>query len=68
MFMQENTGFLEPLCAIYEEKAKRPIEMALDKKVFAIHRIFKNHEIETIQHNRIKALTNFNLKKQLEDL
>lgn len=68
LFQQEQSGFLEPLCAIYEPGAYPKIKASMEKGIYAIHKIFAREEMETISYNEKKPLTNINFPDQLEYL
>jgi len=68
MYRQRNSGFLEPMCAIYEPNAYKKLSIAVKKGSYAVHRILDPSEIESISYDENKALTNMNYPEQLEDL
>lgn len=68
LFKQEQSGFLEPLCAIYETSAYARILEFKEKGIFAIHKMFSEKEMETIRLPNIVSLTNLNFPEQLKDI
>lgn len=68
IYHQVNSGFLEPLCAIYEVKAYERIKRSMEKGVYAIHRMFQPEELELLTLEEKKALTNINFPHQLDGL
>jgi molybdopterin-guanine dinucleotide biosynthesis protein A len=68
IFRNKQSGFLEPLCAIYEFRAYARIRESVNQKQYALHKIFRNEELELIDYNIKKSLTNINYPDQLDEL
>jgi len=66
IYRNADSGFLEPLCAIYEFDALEIILKALSKNCYAIHRVFDENDMEFIDFDKKKPLTNINYPDQLD--
>jgi len=65
MFFHEDTGFLEPLFAIYEFSAYDRILESVRENKYAIHRMFDPTELCLIPLIRKRTLTNINYPEDL---
>jgi len=68
IFMDKSTGFLEPLCAIYEFGSYPIIKSAVGMNEYAIRKMFKKEELHLIDIGQDPALTNINYPDQLKEL
>jgi len=64
MYRNPQTGFPEPLFAIYEGKARDRFLSAIEKNVFAIYKILSADEINLIDATDPRELTNINYPDQ----
>lgn len=68
MFTDMKTGFLEPLCAIYEPSAYIEIKKAVDNKEYSLQRIFKRDHLNLPELKTPFKLKNINTPKELAEL
>ena len=68
MYYHKNSGFLEPLCALYEINAYNVLLNARKKGKYAFHRIFDRNKLNLLPVTEEKALTNINSPDQLNEL
>jgi molybdopterin-guanine dinucleotide biosynthesis protein A len=68
LFQQSGSGFLEPLCAIYEPDAYEQIKKEQEKGEYALHRIFRPGQMELIKYDEGESLTNLNYPDQLKKI
>jgi molybdopterin-guanine dinucleotide biosynthesis protein A len=68
MYIHKASGFLEPLCAIYELKAYQLFLDAVSVGDFSIHKILKKEDLNLIPAPQNKTLSNLNYPDQLDEL
>lgn len=68
LFKNIENGFVEPLCAIYESLAYLKLKEAFINKQYALHRIFREDEMEYIEYKNNSSLTNINYPDQWEKI
>lgn len=65
VFSHEN-GFLEPLCGIYEPKARKRLFAHMANENYCPQKIFKQLRVQEIELKNSQALTNVNLAQEYE--
>lgn len=68
LYKNRENGFLEPLCAIYESPAYLRMKKAFMNKQFALHRIFREEEVECIEYSNKSSLDNINFPDQWQNI
>jgi molybdenum cofactor guanylyltransferase len=68
MFADVKTGFLEPLCAIYEPSAYTEIKKAVENKEYSLQRIFERDHLNLLELKIPLKLKNINTPEELAEL
>lgn len=65
MYIHKNSGFLEPLCAIYETSAYLQLKKAILRDEYSMQRIFERDQLNLIEINTPELLKNINTPEDL---
>jgi len=68
MYVHKNSGFLEPLCAIYEPTAYPELKKAIFRQEYSMQRIFERGQLNLIEIKTPDLLKNINTPEDLENI
>lgn len=68
MYQHPGTGFLEPLCAIYEPSAYFELKRGITEKEYSMQRILKREQLNILDIDSPDLLKNINTPEELERL
>jgi len=68
MYIHKNSGYLEPLCAIYEPSAYLELKKAIFRQEYSMQRIFDRDQLNLIGIKTPDTLKNINTPEDLENI